>query len=1199
MLHIYKASAGSGKTFALTREYLTLLLGHKNPETGKWRLRNPKDGAHRSILAITFTNKATQEMTRRIISQLAILAGREPQQKPGTVSPYLGDFIKLFNTDADTLAATASGVLDELLADFAFFHVSTIDAFFQNVLRIFAREVEMPDNFRLELDNSATISLGINEMFTSLNYGTPADPLRRAERNWLSEWLTNHMIRMFESGSSVNILARSSSLYSDLIATFNQLLDETYQINAKAISEYLNNLEYIRAFQQGIYEQLAVADANLKRHAAELMQYGDYDKINRHIRSRIEQWASGEMSDPSKTVEDAIDNPSKRFLAAYFKKGADEGLDLAVASICAEGVNAAKLRRRNNIIIDAITPLGLLGCLLRHISTFCKDNNVILLSDTNSLLRDIINDDETPFVYERLGYYLRHFLIDEVQDTSRMQWDNLRPLVMESMSNNHDNLVIGDEKQCIYRFRNSDPNLLGHIISDNVTATYGTDSVAVEGQTIEQNNNWRSSAEVVKFNNSIFHALADIAGASEVYSNVIQQISDKRKGDVPGYVKLIFEPESSADKDAPDADTDRPNADADNKSGADNGADDAESGDMQFALRCTVNEVDRLLKAGYRPGQIAILVRKHSEGEAVINALMQCHEMPDWEHGPLEVKSTDAVGINSSPAVKMIIEILRLTQLPHKVKSVRELPNGTKIEPVVENPAFRRARLMYCYQYFLSTTIKDADGNSHPCTNAEALSLAINAIYQDENKDAAQSDTAAPSATATLKEILDFASSATSGSDADGDENATVTCLTLNAIVDKIISRYVTADVLRQDTAYLTAFQDLVYDFCSQGSSDIRSFLAWWDRGGCRSALSSTSESDAINVMTIHQSKGLEFPCVIIPFCNTKMVTFSNRFQLSYHWMKIDPADFAPISPEVVPPLIPAEFTSQVPDIDMFKEESHRIIDEQLVDSLNVTYVAFTRAVNELIVIAPLSGKRTSTDERVTTLDVMLRKAVENLTTDAIAGDSSLDDESRKWVLPLAEKMNNGVVEIGSPTMPVAAKEDKTDLPVFPLPDYNPEVNDLLVTLSEADIDLFDFNDPRHKGNFLHRVLSKVRRSGDLPRALRRAAIRARLTDDEAAECEALLSQAISDPRVSRWFEGYKHVYTEQSIANSGIDRRPDRIVVLPDGSVEIIDYKFGDDHPSYTAQVRRYMSLMRQAGYAEVRGFLWFVTTATIRQVE
>ncbi|MDE6345070.1 MAG: UvrD-helicase domain-containing protein [Muribaculaceae bacterium] len=1186
MLHIYKASAGSGKTFALTRQYLTLLLGERNPETGKWRLRSAREGAHRHILAITFTNKATQEMTRRIISQLAILAGREPQQ-PDAKSPYLSEFMQLFGTDRHTLARQASDVLDELLADFAFFHVSTIDAFFQNVLRIFAREVEMPDNFRLELDNSSTISLGINEMFTSLNFGRPADPVRRRERQWLTDWLTRHMMRMFDAGASINILARSSSLYSDLVATFTRLLDETFQINAKTITAYLDRVENISAFETAIENSTKEKENELRAKAVALMQYGDYMEVNRYIRSRVEQWAAGDMADPTATVAEAVENPAKRFKAAYYKKGVPQDFDFAVASLCAAAVDYKVLKERNKALINAITPLGLLGCLIRHINNFCKDNNVILLSDTNTLLRDIINDDETPFVYERLGYYLRHFLIDEVQDTSRMQWDNLRPLVMESLSHSHENLVIGDEKQCIYRFRNSDPELLGHIISDDIQDVYGDDSVAVEGNTIEQNNNWRSSEEVVKFNNSIFHALASITGVGSAYSNVIQQISHKRADNVPGHVKMIFEPEENS------ADDTATNDEEDSRMSA-------------FALQATVNEVDRLLDAGYRRGQIAVLVRKHSEGEAVIKKLLHCHETPGWRHGQLEVKSTDAVGISSSPAVKMIIEILRLTQLPHMVTTIRELNDGTTEHRREENPAYRRARLLYCYQYYLHTTVSDPDGTQRPCSGTEALSLAIEAIRNDENNGlgASSDSTPVPPGNTTLKEILDFATSSTSGSDTacsdDSEEKATVTCLTLTAIVDKIISRYVIPDVLPEETAFLTAFQDLVYDFCSQGNSDIRSFLAWWDRGGCRASLSSTSESDAINVMTIHQSKGLEYPCVIIPFCNTPMVTFSNRYQPSYHWMPLDKKKFPGVAPDIVPPMVPVEFTSGIPDIDLFADEARRIVTEQLVDSLNICYVAFTRAVNELVVIAPRSKKQTA-DSDVSarpTLDAMLRKAVESLTQQAIADDTTLNDESKKWVLPLAGMIDADTLEIGSPTSPVSVEKKSPEMPVIDLPPYSPEVNDRLVTLTEADIELFDFDNPRHRGNFLHRVLSKVRRRADLPRALRRAAARARLTQKQTEECESLLTHAVNDPQVSRWFEGYARLYREQSIANRGIDRRPDRIVVLDDGSVEIIDYKFGDDHPAYTSQIRRYMALMRKAGYPEVRGYLWFVPTNTIRQV-
>ncbi|MDE6317680.1 MAG: UvrD-helicase domain-containing protein, partial [Muribaculaceae bacterium] len=1111
MLHIYKASAGSGKTFALTRQYLSLLLGEHNPETGKWRLRSAREDAHRHILAITFTNKATQEMTRRIISQLAILARRDPDAGPGAVSPYLDYFTGLFGTDADTLARVASDVLDELLADFAYFHVSTIDAFFQNVLRIFAREVEMPDNFRLELDNNATISLGINEMFTSLNYARPADPLRRREREWLTDWLTRLMMRSFDSGNSVNILARTSSLYTNLVNTLTQLLDEQFNINSREITAYLDRVEAIAAFEKGVTDMLKRKEQGLTAHSIAIMQYGDYKKINRYIRQRIEQWAAGDMKDPSQSVIDAIANPSKRFEKSYKNPAPD--LDAQVQLLCSEAAGMQQTRALADVLIKAITPLGLLGCLLRHINTFCKENNVILLSDTNTLLREIINDDETPFVYERLGYHLRHFLIDEVQDTSTLQWANLRPLIMESLGYNHDNLVIGDEKQCIYRFRNSDPELLGHIISDEVTEVFRQDAVTIEGNTIAENNNWRSSREVVTFNNSIFHAIARRYGVTDSYSNVIQQINPNRK-QIPGHVRLIFEPEEqtgeSADTSAEEEDTSLP-----------------------FALQATVNEVDRLLSAGYRKSQIAILVRKHSEGEAVIKQLLRCHETPGWRHGQLEVKSTDAVAIGSSAAVKMIIEILRITQMPQNVTTIIERGN-TIVTETKENPARRRARLLYCFQYYLHTMVTDADGTKRTPTNSEALALAIDAIRRSESEEPSAAVDGLTPPQASLKDILDFAATSTSGTsdmpdDGENANNATITCLTLTAIVDKIISRYVIKEVLPEETAFLTSFQDLVYDFCSQGTSDIRSFLAWWDRGGCNSSLSSTSESDAINVMTIHQSKGLEYPCVILPFCNIPMVTYSSPMRLSYHWLRLDSKDFPGIAPETVPPLIPVDFTSSIPKIDIFAEESRRIIAEQVIDNLNICYVAFTRAVNELIVIAPAAKKKASAGGEfdIPTFDVMLREAVNSLTADDIALDDTLDEESRRWVLPLAGLMEGDILEIGEETKPQEDKgdDDGNSMRVIDLPVYNPEVNDRLVTLTAADIDLFDFNDRRHRGKFLHGVLSKVRRRSDLERALRRAATRARLTPAQFEESKRLLAGALADPQVARWFEGYSRLY--------------------------------------------------------------------------
>lgn len=1172
MLHIYKASAGSGKTYSLTKHYLQLLLGYRDdnpdPSMCRWHLRKHPDGANRHILAITFTNKATEEMIKRIISELAILARREPGVE--SKSAYLAYFIDLFSTDEESICRLASETLDDLLADFAYFHVSTIDAFFQTVLRTFAREIEMPDNFELELDNHLAVSTGVGDMLSSINRPEPADPVKRAEYRWLTDWLTRYVNTKLDEGHAINLFARSSNLFDDLVGTFTRIMDENFKMNFEEITAYFSNLDRTRAFGDALRNSEKTSLENILTVIETASQYGDYAFLHSNMRKFFDKLREGPApKDISKYITNYLESPEK----CYTKKHVPSGeFDAQITELCRLIESHYTNHARNKVIQSSLSTFGLMGCLLRILDDYCKDNNLILLSETNSLLRDIINDDDTPFVYERIGYYLSHFLIDEFQDTSKMQWQNLRPLVMESLSRNHENLIIGDEKQCIYRFRNSDPDLLGSTVGSQVVNVFGENYISIEGTTVEKNNNWRSSREVVTFNNSIFRAMAEVVGDTETYSHVVQQISPDRKKEIPGHVKLIFEPEKPEE---------------DNASGA---VDEENVVAEEFALTKLAEEVSRLLDQGYRQEDIAILVRRHSEGEKAISTLLDLPNRENWKHGNIAVTSVDSVRLSSSSAVRMIIEILRLSQVPHLINSVRRGADGTD-EAVREiNPAYRRSRLLCCYEYFLHEPLDDGEGNPSYPTASQALTRAIELLRDDSNPEAEINNGEFKTGEEKLDLIVNFNPRSLTSIDSRVEEDGLIVCATLSTIIDRILSRYINPAVIAKETGYITAFQDLVLEFCSRGNSDIRSFLDWWDKKGYRSTLSSSDETKAITIMTIHQSKGLEFPCVIIPFADTPFVSYNSSMKRIIEWFDLDKNDFPGIAPDLVPPFLPLDFTSTLGNIPSFKNKFDQYVMQQRIDALNVTYVAFTRAVNELVVISPAAKGESLND--------YLKRAVELLSRDYINSDR-VEPDARQWILPLSEYLSGqGIIEIGQPTIPTKKRREKTDNGIN-IPDYSPAVNDNINTFTEADCETFNFDNPRMRGDFLHRVLSRVRRRADLDLQLRRAVERSSLTTEQTAYCRETLTAALADDRVTPWFEGYKRIVCERSIVSDKSVYRPDRVVWTADGHIDIIDFKFGEPDKRYHRQVSNYARIIKRAGHSGIRAFLWYVTRGRIEQID
>lgn len=1175
-----------------------MLLGQR-VDREHFRLYRPeeygflKPKAHGRILAITFTNKATQEMTVRIIKELSLLANPGKRK-----SPYLKDLLKLFRTTEQELAASARRALADLLFNYSWFNVSTIDSFFQNVLHIFTRELDLPESFSLEISDTYPVAAAVGQMLSSINL-----PPRNQDRETathirhLKSWLKNYMETLLDSGTDSNLLARSSRLNSYLIGTISRLRGETFKANSKRILDYLSDPERPGRFVRALNEAQRHLRDRIVDASASFLDLEESTLLPKLLREDyLERWASGDFSYTPlgrDTLPKALQPEGKRHNAP--KKGLKwtEDIDAVLLRILEAGMKYFLNERFYSILRRQIYLLGLFSEACRHIDEYCRENEAFLLGDTNSLLRKVICEIEAPFVYERIGYTISHFLIDEFQDTSEMQWANLSPLVMESMSRGKDNLIIGDEKQCIYRFRNSNPELLGHKVQTNVSERFGEADITVRGTAIEDNTNWRSAPQIVKFNNSLFKILAEVVdesiGASTItrqtYSGIIQQVAEKNR-DLPGYVKVLIGPE-------------RPFSPEQRELVQGEAAEEPyETWTQDDILRKMAQEINRQLSAGYSPGDIAVLVYTHQQGEAVISYLLDFMRSEEWGHGHVEIMSSDALEISASPAVQLIIGLLRLMTTPQYVLD-KDNPSIEGKENLVPNPEFLRNRLIHRFELsvFDQTEILDEEGNPmldakgepqlRRLTPQEALRKAILAttpLPGEENQD-------------PLQIRLDSETSKIGEMD----------CPSLFAITERIIRKYLPEESRRSEAAFLSAFQDLVLEFTERGESDAETFLKWWDSRGKYETLPAPDGMEAISVMTIHQSKGLEYDCVHIPFTSKTLVRYAGE-----EWYKLDPHGFPGVDPEDVPPFIPLVHSKTYMDIPMLTSQIQRYTIQQKVDNLNVAYVAFTRAVRELTVYVSPSGNGEH-------LGKMLVESFLRLNSSAI-GEFNLSGDELDWVMPLAPLVTElprgeRIIEIGAPTSPLCIIDPETPaeevlcegspLTVTPpsLPSFDAEIPYETV-LSEyqtvrpaemtlpADVEqqgVFDITDERHVGNFLHDALANVNTIGDLPRAMERAAYARALRPQQWRPYLMQLQNALSAPQVLPWFRDYQRVATERPLTAPDGVRRPDRIVWMPDGTIAVIDYKFGQPRRKYRDQVRNYMGLLSQCGFTNLRGYLLF----------
>lgn len=1130
MLTIYKASAGSGKTYTLAYEYIKMLVGIKDPDTDVYRLNHEKyspEGSyipdrHRFILAITFTNKATEEMKRRIIKELDLLS-HAPASGEKDPSGYAGKLTGELGCSRDELARTAHRALRQLLYDFHYFHVSTIDSFFQTVLRTFARELDRQGDFNVELDDTYAIEAGVGMMLDEFNYGMAS------HNSPLGRWIREYMIECQNEGRTFNLFNRRSIIHRELVNFVENICNERFKPFAKEMRTYLDDKTRIPRFAKALKQRREAIPCIIReetlRFISGLQQRGvEYQSINATLRSRIETYFlagvvppdSKFLSDSGKAIQAAIDPDNGDMQSLFARKNFEASIDLCqyiqgffstIAGLCTEHSIIIMMAR-------SLRHLELLGYAWGYVDRFGVDNNLVLLSDTNDLLRRIISNDETPFIYERLGMYLHHFLIDEFQDTSGMQWENLRPLVTNGIDEKFDSLIIGDEKQSIYRFRNSDSSLLHHKVADDDFP----DRHRIKGNGPGENTNYRSSSDIIRFNNTLFSRLAKDWNV-DGFENVIQEIPSSR-ADCSGYIRFI--PVKPLKKNGMGQQaTDRPESPLET---------------MALQIKRQHDE------GGYRWSDIAILVSKRSEATASIEYLMENHK-------DIPVLSDEALLLRNSPSVNLIVSMLKLIDQSHMatvptVNTVSGYPTRSDIVLMMSRFEFYFSRGMEAEQALRQALDPDADGG-HELTGG------LSAIRERK-----------PSS--------------------------------LVSLVETIIREKLSDEERRQEAAFIAAFQDCVTDYCSRYNPGLNAFLRWWNSQCDKLAMASAPEQDAVRIMTIHKSKGLEFDCVHLPFASWSRSGLNERV-----WVPCPEIEDIPSS--LQPPVILLEMNKTAGlRHSPLKYAYERNMHDRLTDTLNKTYVAYTRPVRELIAYY--------VPEADIGKDLVRIFARDNAGS---VDDSLLVDLGRYFNPETCE------LTIGAPT--VSAHHDQPgvkDTPsLLPSPGYEVYFREDSRELTTID-DLLDLDadgsdepmadvpemagaasneeDAMRRGSILHGILARVGHLCELGDAVEQVAGHYRISQEEKDVFRTILEHAIdiSVPEIKRWFDGYVRVLNERPIFIPGENTicRPDRIVWNPDGSIDIVDFKFTSDvKDEHHRQVLGYVGLLKKMGYGNVNGYLWY----------
>ncbi len=612
-LSIVCASAGSGKTYRITSEFLKLLFRETD--------------IFRHILAVTFTNKATEEMKSRIIGELYRLSSKQH-------SEYLEYIMDQTGYPEKTIRNNSGTILKRILHDYSRFSVSTIDSFFQRIVRSFTREIGIQHGYTIELDSESVLKEAVDRLFIE----TDNDLLLR-------DWLVRFAVNRTEEGKSWN-------LKKDIHELGREVFKEEFREYSDIIAGKLEDKEFLSAYMSDLHKITSHFKSTLVQKGKEGLDLISSCGLSVDDFSFKESGPAGyflkltgqNFQKPGPRVINAVNSPEKWYTrSSEMKDRVEEILEKGLNRMLVDIIDFFDNNYNNYMtsltILSNIFTLGILSDITREIFRYTNERNLFLLSDASVFLNKITENNDAPFIYEKTGNYYHHFMIDEFQDTSGFQWNNFRPLIDNSLSQNYDNMVVGDAKQSIYRWRSTD----WEILTEKIFRDFYPGSI--KNYTLDKN--WRSYKIIVDFNNSFFKRAAKVlqdayndelsesgqqADSEKLKDNIVkiyadvQQICAKDKNEEKGYVKIKF-------------------------------IDFKEENNVKDNLITILKE---LQDRGFRLRDIAVLTRKREEGKNIADFLID-YKQNNEAGGKYryDVISEESLYLSSSPAVKFLIAIFR------------------------------------------------------------------------------------------------------------------------------------------------------------------------------------------------------------------------------------------------------------------------------------------------------------------------------------------------------------------------------------------------------------------------------------------------------------------------------------------------------------------------------------------------------------
>ncbi len=1109
---IYSSSAGSGKTYHLTKEYLKLALHTPDPDY------------YRSILAITFTNDAAAEMKERILGALRDFNDPNQSEKEKAKSEQLlegitADLQEEYPEEeltVEIIRERAAKLFTQILYNYSDFSVSTIDSFVNKIVQAFTRELNIPYNFEVDLDSQTLVNTAVQLLL---------DKVTNSKDDLLSETLEQYALEKAREGRSWNTLPDDLADFAKNLLN-EQVYEAVTDIQNLTLEDFKSIRAQLRGLQKGIEEAVAndavkalAAIENAGLSPADFFQgnrgiWGYFNKFskeadltygNNYARQSIEddKWYAGKASTYTKSQIDSI---KPELTELYYN----------IESIKEQYAGTFTLI---NAIVPHLYKVSVLNELEKCLQDIKRDKNTVHISEFNKRIIDIVLQEPVPFIYERLGEKYNHILIDEFQDTSVLQWNNLLPLVDNALASGHFSMVVGDAKQAIYRWRGGEMEQILHLYKRNTEKLYQNrrhgsiireryESVDHALDPDDLQINYRSRAEIIDFNNELFTYISKEHKTFEMFASIydnkfIQYIPEGDKSG--GHIQIMFT--------YPDDINYKYDLNGCTRTEElyDGYAHEKILSYDESMLNMVLQLVKQGLEDGYTLKDMAILCRTNSKSKLIANFLKE---------RKYDIISQDSLSLQFAEVINLIIALFRVFNRP--------------------NDTLAKSEALYLVCAVALETIPDTE-----------MTQTIARIANEKD----------PQAFFDQLRILGF----------DVKERETGN-LSIYELTEQLVRIF---DLLghNNECEYLFRFLDLVLEYSLKNSNNLNNFLAYWEVQKERLSINTPKDRNAITITSIHKSKGLAYPIVIIPFADWSTEPQTRALM----WSQL------PEEVSVTGKLrsVAVNISSKL-ETTVLGQQYNTEIEKTFIENLNMLYVALTRPIDRLYLIG--NGKDLQDDKKAAKALEGTAKNVSHLLYRYLVYKEMWQPGQFCYQLHKGkERQHHTQLDT----------ENTYFLEHLVTTDWAQRLQ-----LKQHANNVFDFETQtkqRVLNKKLHYALSRIITTPQLDTVLRQMVYEGIISEREKPALRERLQEVINHPKLRYYFSEKVVVEHEKELLDArAYLYKPDR-VVFDGNQVVLIEFKLPPPQAEHRNKLDHYAVRFKQLGHEKVKCILYYFDTEEI----